>query len=147
MGARRKKARSQARGAKGVVTSGSDLLGGSEYSFLDGSQKVSPDNRIKKRWVIAGGLCLLLIAGQIAITAEISVPGFLVIDEVISERMARDLHATGNLALQTGFSLTPSPELYHALHMRVHNGNCTPSIPSTSRCSRLRSFELWACTP
>lgn len=129
MGARRKKARSRARGATGLVTTGSDLPEVSDGRFADRSQKVPPENRITKRWVIAGGLLLLLLAGQIAITAQISVPGFLVIDEVIYEWMARDLHATGGMALQTGFAETPSPELYHALHMRVRDGNVYAQYP------------------
>ncbi len=129
MGARRKRVHSRARDAAGADRVGSDLPRRSAANSPDRSQNVPSRSSGTRRWAIAGGLCLLLILGQMAVTAKIAVPGFLVIDEVIYEWMARDLNATGGVALQTGFAQIPSPELYHHLHMRTHSGKVYAQYP------------------
>ncbi len=129
MGGRRAKKRHKTHSGRGARETGTNQPKDSEKAEGDRLTQAPPANGPRRKWALAAGVCLLLLAGQIAVTARTSVPGYLVIDEVIYQWMTRDIASTGSVVLQTGYSETPSPELFHALHMSVRNGSVYAQYP------------------
>lgn len=75
-------------------------------------------------------IALLLILGiaHILVTAFYTVPGHLLIDEIIYHWSVRDFAATGQLSVWNGYEEFPSPELVHPF-LSVHEGKLYTQYP------------------